>query len=208
MDIITILITFFLHIDAYLASLVQQYGIWTYVILFIVIFLETGLVITPFLPGDSLLFVAGALAAAGMLDLAALLAVIAVAAILGDTVNYWIGYKLETGFLERRKLIKKEYIEKTHKFYDKYGAETIILARFIPIVRTFAPFVAGVGKMRYRKFLSYNIIGGVVWSAGFVLAGFYLGNVPIVKENLSIVLLGIIVVTLAAAVVEFVRHRR
>ena len=199
-------ISIILHLDQYIASLIQQYGILIYLILFLIIFLETGFVITPFLPGDSLIFAAGLLSISGQLNIFYLFFVLAVAAILGDTVNYWIGNK----FGERAfggKYLKKEYLDRAHQFYEKYGGKTIFLARFVPIIRTFAPFVAGIGKMSYKKFLSYNVSGGITWVAAFLLAGFYLGNVPIVKENLSLVIIGIIVVSIVIAIAEFMRKK-
>src|SRR3989344_7385355 len=177
------LIDFILHIDKYLYLIVQDYGILSYLILFFIVFCETGLVVTPFLPGDSLLFVAGTLAANGILNLFFLFLVFVIAAILGDTVNYWIGnYFGERVFLKSR-FVNKNYIEKTKEFYRKHGGKTIVIARFIPIIRTFAPFIAGVGKMNYLSFLAYNVIGGIVWVALFTLGGYYFGNMPIVKEN-------------------------
>ena len=195
-------ISIILHLDQYIASLIQQYGILIYLILFLIIFLETGFVITPFLPGDSLIFAAGLLSISGQLNIFYLFFVLVAAAILGDTVNYWIGNK----FGERAfggKYLKKEYLDRAHQFYEKYGGKTIFLARFVPIIRTFAPFVAGIGKMSYKKFLSYNVSGGITWVAAFLLAGYYLGNVPVVKENLSLVIIGIIVVSIVIAFVEF-----
>ncbi|HLD49425.1 MAG TPA: DedA family protein, partial [archaeon] len=183
-------------------------GILIYLILFLIIFLETGFVITPFLPGDSLIFAAGLLSISGQLNIFYLFFVLVAAAILGDTVNYWIGNKFgERLFKEKSRYLKKEYLDRAHQFYEKYGGKTIFLARFVPIIRTFAPFVAGIGKMSYKKFLSYNVSGGITWVAAFLLAGFYLGNVPIVKENLSLVIIGIIVVSIVIAFVEFARKK-
>jgi len=203
------LIGIILHLDTYLAAIISDYGLWVYLILFLIIFLETGLVITPFLPGDSLLFVAGTLAAAGLLNFAWLFVIFVVAAIIGDTVNYWIGHHFSKRVLEKGKIrfVKKEHLQKSNVFYEKHGNETIIIARFLPFIRTFAPFVAGIGKMSYKKFLSYNVSGGITWVAAFLLAGFYLGNVPIVKENLSLVIIGIIVVSIVIAFVEFARKK-
>ncbi len=201
------MIEFFLHLDQYLDIIIQQYGIWTYLILFLIIFLETGLVVTPFLPGDSLLFAAGALAAKG-LSVPVLIVLLAAAAILGDTVNYWIGSFLGPKvFRKKHSLIfHKEYLDRTHAFYEKYGAKTIVLARFVPIIRTFAPFVAGIGKMQYSKFLTYNVLGGIFWVALLVLAGHFFGTIPIVKENFELVILGIIIVSLIPIVIEFLKH--
>lgn len=189
------LISIFLHLDQNMSSVVSEYGMWTYLILFLIIFLETGLVVMPFLPGDSLLFVGGAAAASGILSLEWLLVAIIAGAILGDTLNYWIGnYVGLHVFLERfPNLVKKEYIDRTYGFYEKYGGATIFVARFVPIVRTFAPFLAGVGSMHYRRFLFYNALGGTVWALSIVLGGYYLGTFTVVKENMSLLIIGVIV---------------
>lgn len=191
------LITVFLNIDQNLVSVVQEYGIWTYLILFAIIFFETGFVIFPFLPGDSLLFVGGAAAASGILDLHLLIIVIILGAVIGDTVNYWIGNYLGVHvFLERfPTLVKKEYIDRTYGFYEKYGGATIFVARFVPLVRTFAPFLAGVGTMHYRRFLFYNVLGAACWAIGLVLAGYYFGTLTVVKENMSLLIIGVILLT-------------
>jgi membrane-associated protein len=191
------LIMAFLHIDQNLALVVQEYGIWTYLILFFIIFFETGFVIFPFLPGDSLLFVGGAAAASGILDIQLFILVIILGAVLGDTVNYWIGNYLGIHvFLERfPSLVKKEYIDDTYRFYEKYGGATIFVARFVPVVRTFAPFLAGVGSMQYRRFLFYNVLGAVCWTVGIVLAGYYFGSMTVVKENMSLLILGVILLS-------------
>jgi membrane-associated protein len=191
------LITVFLNIDQNLVSVVQVYGIWTYLILFAIIFFETGFVIFPFLPGDSLLFVGGAAAASGILDLHLLIIVIILGAVIGDTVNYWIGNYLGVHvFLERfPTLVKKEYIDRTYGFYEKYGGATIFVARFVPMVRTFAPFLAGVGTMQYRRFLFYNILGATCWAVGLVLLGYYFGTLTVVKENMSLLIIGVILLT-------------
>ena len=188
------LITIFLHLDQNLISVVQEYGMWTYLILFCIIFLETGFVIMPFLPGDSLLFVGGAAAASGILEIQWLCLAIILGAVLGDTVNYWIGnYVGLRVFLERfPTLVKKEYIDRTYQFYEKYGGATIFVARFVPVVRTFAPFLAGVGSMHYSRFLFYNVLGAVVWTVGLVVAGYYFGSFTIVKENMSLLIMGVI----------------
>lgn len=200
------IINFILHLDTHLASLVASYGTLVYGFLFLIIFLETGLVVTPFLPGDSLLFVAGAMAAVGDFNIWLLLSILALAAILGDTVNYSLGkYFGEKIF---SKFIKKEHLEKTQKFFAKYGKKTIILARFVPIVRTFAPFVAGVGKMHYLTFLSFNVIGGLVWVALFTLSGFFFGNLPPVKENLGFIILAIIFVSLLPILFEYLKAKK
>jgi membrane-associated protein len=202
-------IDLFLHLDEHLNDIFQQYGAWTYAILFLIVFCETGLVVTPFLPGDSLLFAVGALSAGGGLDLWVLFGLLTVAAILGDTVNYWIGnYIGPRAFSGNVRFLKKEYLERTHLFYEKHGGKTIILARFMPIIRTFAPFVAGVGSMTYGRFFMYNIVGGIVWVAGFLFAGYFFGNIPAVKHNFTLVILGIIVVSVVPPIIEVLKHRR
>jgi len=204
------IIDFVLHLDKHLSELIQAFGWWTYLILFAVIFCETGFVVTPFLPGDSLLFAAGTFAAAGALDVLWLFFILCTAAILGDTVNYWIGHFVGPKVFskEKNRFFKKEYLDRTHRFYGKYGAETIIIARFVPIVRTFAPFVAGIGRMSYGKFISYNVIGGIGWVAVFVFGGYFFGNIPFVKRHFSLVIMAIILISILPAVVEFLRHRR
>ena len=202
------LLDIILHVDKYLGAIIAQYGVVTYVLLFLIIFAETGFVLTPFLPGDSLLFAIGAFAAQGALSVWVIVILLIVAAILGDSVNYAIGRRVGAAFFEKRKLIKQEYLDKTNTFYEKHGKKTIILARFVPIVRTFAPFVAGIGKMKYRDFLIYNIIGGVLWVGLFVFAGYFFGNLEIVQNNFSAFILLIIVVSVVPLVVEYVRHRR
>ena len=205
----TALVDFILHIDVHLEQLIAAYGMITYAILFVIIFVETGLVFTPFLPGDSLLFAAGALAALGAFNVLGLMGLLIIAAILGDTVNYWIGHFFGERLIANPKVpIKKEHIDKTKAFFEKHGGKTIILARFVPIVRTFAPFVAGIGKMHYRKFIAYNVIGGVVWVVLFILAGFYFGNLPQVKHNFSLVIMGIILVSVLPMIVEVVRNKK
>ena len=202
------IVDFILHIDVHLGQLIATYGAITYAILFVIIFIETGLVITPFLPGDSLLFAAGAFAALGSFNVLFLLAFLVLAAFLGDTANYWIGHFLGERLIANPKIpIKKSHIEKTQKFFAKHGGKTIILARFVPIVRTFAPFVAGIGKMSYGRFISFNIIGGVAWVVLFVLAGFFFGNIPSVKHNFTLVIFGIILVSVLPMLVEFVRSK-
>jgi membrane-associated protein len=190
-------INIFIHIDQNLAMVVHDYGIWTYFILFFIIFFETGFVIFPFLPGDSLLFVAGAAAASGMLDLPWLVVVIILGAVIGDTVNYWTGNYVGLKVFEERfpTLVKKEYIDRTYEFYEKYGGAAIFVARFVPLVRTFAPFLAGVGSMHYRRFIFYNILGGVSWTALLVLGGYYFGKLEIVQENMSFLIIGVILLT-------------
>jgi len=199
----------FLHLDRHLGEIIQTYGLWTYAILFCVVFLETGLVATPFLPGDSLLFAAGAFAAIGSLDLPVLLVLLAVAAIAGDSLNYWIGRRVGPRvFTDRVRWLKREHLLRTQEFYERHGGKTIVLARFVPIVRTFAPFVAGIGSMPYRRFFAYNVIGGLLWVGLLVPAGYFFGNLPVVRDNFSIVVLAIIGVSLLPLVIEYVRQRR
>jgi membrane-associated protein len=192
-----------IHIDQNLLSVIQQYGMWTYLILFLIIFFETGFVITPFLPGDSLLFVAGACVASGLLDLWWLLVAFILGAVIGDTVNYWIGNYVGLRVLQCRfpNILKKEYIDRTYGFYERYGGMTIFVARFVPLVRTFAPFLAGVGSMEYRRFLIFNVVGGVAWSLLIVLAGYFFGTLPIIKQNLNLLIYLVILVTAATIVV-------
>jgi len=209
MEFITYLIDLFLHLDKHIAEIIQQYGTLTYVILFLVIFAETGLVFTPFLPGDSLLFAAGAFAAKGSFDVHILFLILCIAAILGDTVNYWIGHYFGPKVFEMNiRFLKKEYLERTHQFYEKHGGKTIIIARFIPIIRTFAPFVAGVGAMTYSKFFQFNVIGGIIWCALFVYAGYFFGNLDFVKNNFSVIVLAIIIISVLPGVVEIVRNKK
>ncbi len=199
----------FLNVDQYLQRLVESLGGWVYALLFLVVFCETGLVVTPFLPGDSLLFTIGAFAAVGTLNLPLSLVLLTVAAILGDTVNYWIGHKLAPRLAREGKLkfIKAEHLEKTHAFYEKYGGKTIILARFVPIVRTFAPFVAGVGSMSYGQFRKYNVVGAIAWVLICTLAGYFFGNLAFVQKHFELVLIAIIAISLLPAIVEYLRHR-
>lgn len=218
MVFIVTFIDFILHLDAHLIWLFQNYGLWLYLILFIIIFCETGLVATPFLPGDSLLFAVGALAgtalATGSLNILLLWGILAFAAVAGDTANYWIGYSIGPRSLKSnnssilKSFLKKEYIERTEKFYAKYGNKTIILARFVPIVRTFAPFMAGVGSMRYSRFIAYNVIGGIAWVSIMLFGGYFFGNIAAVKRNFSLVILGIIILSFVPVLVEYVKHRR
>ena len=206
---ISLAVDFVLHLDEYLAMIIGQFGLWTYLILFLVIFMETGFVVTPFLPGDSLLFAAGAIAAASKLNPVMMFFILAGAAILGDTVNYWIGHYIGPRvFSGKVRFLKKEYLDRTHAFYEKHGGKTIFLARFIPIIRTFAPFVAGVGKMSYGYFLSYNVLGGLVWTALFISAGYYFGSLPFVKENFSLVIIAIVVISVLPAVYEYLKEKR
>jgi membrane-associated protein len=201
MEQIQFLIDLFLHLDEHLANIINQYGTWTYAILFLIIFMETGFVVTPFLPGDSLLFAAGTFAALGSLNVWLLILLLIIAAIAGDTVNYWIGHYLGDRAYNI-KWIKKEYLDRTHAFFEKHGGKTIFLARFVPIVRTFAPFVAGMGKMSYRYFFSYNVFGGIVWVMLFTLLGFFFGNIPFVKANFEFVIIAIILISVIPAVWE------
>jgi membrane-associated protein len=196
MDLVKQLVDLFLHLDKHLAEVLRQYGTWTYLILFLIVFLETGLVVTPFLPGDSLLFAAGTFAALGSLSPWVLFGILSAAAILGDTANYWIGKKIgPRAFTGNVRFLKQEHLRKTEAFYARHGRKTIILARFVPIIRTFAPFVAGVGSMDYPVFLAYNVIGGVAWVGVCVFAGYFFGNIPVVKNNFSIAIIAIIVIS-------------
>ncbi|MBD8213800.1 DedA family protein [Erwinia persicina] len=212
MELIRFVVDFILHIDVHLAELVAQYGIWVYAILFLILFCETGLVVTPFLPGDSLLFVAGALAAlpGNDLNVHTMVALMVVAAILGDAVNYTIGRLFGDKLFSNpdSKIFRRSYLDKTHAFYARHGGKTIILARFVPIVRTFAPFVAGMGKMSYRHFAFYNVTGGVLWVLLFTYAGYLFGNFPVVQENLKLLIVAIILLSVMPGVIEVVRHRR
>jgi membrane-associated protein len=208
MDLLASLIDIVLHLDAHLLALTQQYGMWVYGILFLIIFCETGLVITPFLPGDSLLFVAGALCGMGALQMDIVIPLLVLAAFVGDNTNYWIGRLVGAKLLGRTKLIKREHIDKTHAFYERHGGKTILLARFLPIVRTFAPFVAGIGLMRYRLFVAFSALGSVFWIGSLTLAGYLFGNIPVVKNNLTLIILGIMAVTLLPAIMEVIRHRK
>lgn len=209
MQIVLKLVDFILNIDVYLGTILQNFGPATYIILFLVVFCETGLVFLPFLPGDSLIFAAGAFAAMGSLNVFILYFVLLLAAFLGDTVNYHIGKKLGNKIenLENRKLIKKEHLEKTEQFFQKHGGKSIILARFIPIVRTFAPFVAGSGKMKYTDFIKYNIIGSILWVSICTFAGYFFGNIPVVKENFSTIILAIIFISVLPILISFVKSK-
>lgn len=207
MDSVYQLVEFILHFDKYLNATIEQYGTWTYAILFLIVFCETGLVVTPILPGDSLLFAAGAMAASGSLDPHVLAILLTVAAVLGDAVNYSIGYFLGPKVFSQASgwLLNRKYLERTREFYDRHGGKTIVIARFMPIIRTFAPFVAGIGKMEYWKFALYNVSGGIFWVALFIYGGYLFGNVPLVKENFSLVILGIIFVSILPGVIELGR---
>lgn len=205
--VINFLIDFIAHIDKYIGLLIDKFGVLTYIILFLVIFCETGLVITPFLPGDSLIFVAGTFASQGFFNILVLFFILVAAAIIGDTANYWIGNYFGDK-ISKRKIFKKEYLEKTNNFYEKHGGKTIIIARFIPIIRTFAPFVAGIGKMNYFRFLSFNVAGAVAWVALFVFAGYFFGNISFVRENLTIFIFLIIFLSILPPVIELLRNRK
>ena len=209
MELFKTLIDLFLHLDRHLTSVFEHYGLWAYLILFLIIFCETGLVVTPFLPGDSLLFAVGALAAASALNIGGLFILLSAAAILGDAVNYAVGHLVGPRVFHRKdsRFLRKEYLDRTHRFYETYGGKTIIFARFVPIIRTFAPFVAGIGRMSYWRFAGYNIIGGLVWIGSFLLGGYFFGNIPAVKENFTWVIFGIIVVSILPGIVEFIRAR-
>jgi len=210
MDLVHFFVDFFLHLDRHLAEVIQAYGTWTYALLFTIVFLETGLVVTPILPGDSLLFAAGSFAALGALDVSLLFGLLCAAAILGDTANYAIGHYLgpKVFHYERSRFFNPDHLRRTHAFFEKYGGKTIIIARFVPIVRTFAPFVAGIGAMSYLRFLAYNVVGGVLWVAVCLFAGYFFGNLPIVRKNFSLAIVAIVILSVMPAVVEYLRHRR
>jgi membrane-associated protein len=209
MEIIHSLIDLFLHLDKHLDVVIQTYGVWTYALLFLILFLETGLVVTPILPGDSLLFAAGAFAARGSLDLGTLMLLLVVAAVLGDAANYSIGYFLGPKVLSgKSRFLRPEYLEKTHRFYERYGGKTIVIARFVPIVRTFAPFLAGVGRMSYWSFAAYNVAGAILWILVCTLAGYFFGNLEIVQKNFTLVVLAIVFISILPALIEFLRSRR
>ena len=209
MSLIKQFIDLFMHLDTHLSTIIQTYGVWTNVLLFAVVFCETGLVIIPFLPGDSLIFAAGAFAAKGDLNIIVLYFGLCIAAIVGNIVNYEIGRFVGPKVFEMKKIwfLKKEYLDKTQKFYDKYGGLTIIITRFMPIIRTFAPFIAGVSKMKYKKFLTYNIIGGVAWVSLFTFAGYLFGNMEVVKRNFSMVIYGILFISVMPAVIGFIKQK-
>ena len=207
MDALLALVDFILHVDVHLAGIVEQHGAWTYAVLTAIIFCETGLVVTPFLPGDSLLFATGALAATGVLDVWLLFFLLTAAAIVGDAVNYWTGKYIGTRLFDGRiPYLKQEYLDRTHAFYEKYGAKAIVIARFVPIVRTVAPFVAGAGRMTYAKFLTYNVLGALLWITSMLFGGYLFGNIPIIKENFGLVVILIILVSLLPIVMQFVRR--
>ncbi len=208
MNPITTLFNFIIHIDKYLGLIIQQFGLLTYLFLFGIIFLETGLVIAPFLPGDSLIFVTGTFAALGFLNPILLFFILASAAILGDSLNYYLGNKFGVKLFEKNVLFKEKHLKKTQEFYKKHGGKTIVFARFIPIIRTFAPFVAGIGKMDYIKFLSYNVFGGIVWVALFLFSGYFFGQIPFVKQNLTLLVIIIIVASFIPVIIEYFKLKR
>jgi membrane-associated protein len=202
------ILDFFLHVDKKLLWVVSTYGPFTYLILFLIVFMETGLVVTPFLPGDSLLFAAGAFAAQGSLNITVLFILLSIAAIVGDTVNYWIGHFIgPKAFTMHSKLLKREYLEKAQKFYDKHGGKAIVLARFVPIVRTFAPFVAGVGKMDYQRFLFFNVTGGLFWVSLFLFGGYFFGAIPFIAKNFEVVVVVIILFSVVPIIYEVIKHK-
>jgi membrane-associated protein len=208
-ELVNLVLDWVLHLDTHLDVLIQTYGFWSYLILFAIVFCETGFVVTPFLPGDSMLFAVGTFAARGSLDLAVVVLVLAAAAVLGDTVNYWIGAIVgpKVFHKENVRFLNKRHLDRTHEFYERHGGKTIIIARFVPIIRTFAPFVAGIGRMTYGRFLSYNVFGGIGWVALIVLGGYFFGNIPVVRRNFSLVIMAIIVVSILPGVIEYLRQR-
>jgi len=210
LDLLRDFIDLFVHLDVHLQQIISTYGTWTYGILFLVIFCETGLVVTPFLPGDSLLFAAGTFAALGALHPVYVFLLLAVASILGDNTNYWIGYHIGPKIFDREnvRFMNKRYLDRAHAFYEKHGGKTVIFARFMPIIRTFAPFVAGIGRMNYAQYLMFDVFGSVCWIGCFVFAGYFFGNIPTVKENFTIVIFAIILISVSPAIIEFIKSRR
>lgn len=210
MELIGGFVDFILHLDTHLDQILKDFGPWCYLLFFAIIFAETGLVVTPILPGDSLLFALGTFAARGSLNIALVFVILAAAAVLGDSANYTIGKYFGTWILKKEGawFLKKEHIDRTHRFYEKYGPKTIVLARFVPIIRTFAPFVAGVGNMSYVRFLTYNVVGGVLWIAAFIFGGYFFGNIEVVKENFTIVIFAIIIISIMPAVIEVLKETR
>jgi len=210
MDLIAGFLDLVVHLDQHLRALAQNYGNWVYAVLFLIVFLETGLVVTPFLPGDSLLFVAGTIAAGGELQVHGLVVLLILAAIIGDSVNYAVGRYLGPRVFrfEDSRLFKRAYLERTHAFFERHGGKTIIIARFVPIIRTYAPFVAGIGAMKYGHFLLFNVTGAILWVASLTYAGYFFGNLPLVKDNLTLVIVGIIVVSVMPGIIEFWRAQR
>jgi membrane-associated protein len=210
MALIGTLLDYVVHLDKHLSGVIQDYGVWTYLILFLIIFCETGLVVTPFLPGDSLLFAIGTFTAVGALDLGLTLVLLSAAAVLGDTVNYAVGYRVGPRVFRREgvRFLNREYLDRTHRFYERHGAKTIVIARFVPIIRTFAPFVAGIGRMTYARFALYNVAGGVLWIALLTGGGYFFGNIPVVRRNFTLVIFAIIALSVLPGVIEMLRHRR
>jgi len=210
MDLIVQFIDIVLHLDVYLDTVIRQYGFWTYLILFLIIFSETGFVVTPFLPGDSLLFAAGALAGIGSLHVGYLFALLSIAAVAGNIVNYQIGYFMGPKVFRKEigLFFKREYLDRTNRFYARYGAITIVIARFLPIIRTFAPFVAGIGRMAYWRFSLYNVVGSIAWTTVFVIGGYYFGNIPVVKKNFTLVILAIIILSVLPSIIGFLKARK
>ena len=209
MEYLLYFIDLFVHLDKHLGTIIETYGTWVYAILFIIVFCETGLVVTPFLPGDSLLFAAGTFAGMGKMHVSALFFLLFTAAFLGDNVNYWIGRYIgpKVFHYESSRFFKREYLEKTHRFFEKYGGKTLIIAQFMPIIRTFAPFTAGVGSMTYPKFLFFNVIGVLSWVIIFVFGGYYFGSLPFVKKNFTLVIMAIIFISILPGIIEYIRHR-
>lgn len=208
MELLQSVIDYFLHLDEHLGGLVREYGGWTYTILFLIIFCETGLVVTPFLPGDSLLFATGAIAGTGALNVTALIFLLIAAAILGDSVNYWIGSTIGTRmFKENARILKMDYLRRTEVFFERYGGKTIVIARFVPIVRTYAPFVAGAARMRYSRFLTYNVVGAIAWILLFVLGGYLFGGIPVVEDNFTLVIVVVIALSLLPPLIEYLKTR-
>ena len=210
MELLTGFLDIVLHLDTHLLALTQEYGVWVYGILFLIIFCETGLVVTPFLPGDSLLFVAGALCGMGSLEIQLLVPLLALAAFSGDNSNYWVGRLIGARLIQRAnsRFIRREHLEKTHAFYEKHGGKTVLFARFLPIIRTFAPFVAGIGVMRYRMFVLFSAFGSLFWIGCFAALGYFFGNIPFIKNNLTVMVFGIVIISLLPAIRGFIRHRR
>lgn len=209
MELISNFIDIFIHLDQHLNGIIQAYGTFTYAILFLVVFCETGFVVTPFLPGDSLLFAAGTFAAQGAFDISTLFVLLCIAPLCGDNVNYWIGHFVGPKIFHKEKVrfLNKKHLRRTHEFYEKHGGKTIIIARFMPIIRTFAPFVAGIGRMPYLRFLSYSIAGALLWVTLFVLGGYYFGNIPIVKANFTLAIFAIILISISPGIIGYLRHR-
>ena len=210
MELVAALWNFLIHLDAHLAAFVAQHGAWVYALLFAIVFTETGVVVMPFLPGDTLLFVVGALAAAGGMDITTVMAVLVAAALTGDNVNYWIGRWAGPKVFRAQdsRWFSRKYLERTHAFYERHGGKAIIIARFVPIVRTYVPFVAGIGTMSYARFLGFSVVGALLWVASLCLAGYWFGNIPLVKDNLGVVIVIIVAISLTPIAVEFLRARR